>query len=60
MLKHDGKLWSIREWWSGFIFLFIKPGVLRRTIIPWLRFFKKDFHPWDKDNRHLITEWENS
>ena len=30
MLQHEGKLWSIREWASGFRFLFVKPGILRR------------------------------
>ena len=58
MLRNDGKLWSIREWASGFKFLFIKPGMLRRVFPAWLRFFKKDFHPWQVDNRELISAWE--
>jgi len=58
MLKHDGKLWSLREWLSGFKFLFIKPGVLRRVFFAYLHFYKKDFHPWQHDNRELIAEWE--
>jgi len=58
MLQKDGKLWSIREWASGFKFLFIKPGMLRRVFPAWLRFFRKDFHPWQDDNRELIAEWE--
>ena len=39
-------------------YLFIKPGVLRRIFIPWLRFLRKDFHPWQHDNRYLIDAWE--
>jgi len=58
MLQKDGKLWSAREWASGFKFLFIKPGILRRVIPAWLRFFRKDFHPWQVDNRQLVEEWE--
>lgn len=58
MLRNDGKLWSIREWASGFKFLFIKPGMLRRVFPAWLRFLKKDFHPWQVDNRELISAWE--
>lgn len=57
MLQNDGKLWSIREWASGFKFLFIKPGMLRRVFPAWLRFFRKDFHPWQVDNRDLIQQW---
>jgi len=56
MLQLDGKLWSPREWLRGFYFLFGKPGILRRMFIPWLRFFRKDFHPWQNDNRHLVDE----
>lgn len=58
MLQRDGKLWSIREWGSGFKYLFIRPGMLRRTFRPWLSFFRKDFHPWQLDNRALIEQWE--
>jgi predicted metal-dependent hydrolase len=58
ILQKDGKLWSPREWLSGLYFLFIRPGVIRRAFVPWLRFFKKDFHPWQNDNRYLIAEWQ--
>jgi predicted metal-dependent hydrolase len=59
MLKRDGKLWSVREWASGFKYLFIKPGILRRVFRTWLHFFRRDFHPWEFDNRYLIAEWES-
>ena len=59
MLQSDGKLWSVREWLTGFNYLFIRPGVLRRVFIPWLRFMRKDFHPWQHDNRELIEAWES-
>ncbi len=58
MLKHNGKLWSLREWLSGLNYLFIKPGILRRVFSAYLRFYRKDFHPWQHDNRNLIDEWE--
>ena len=58
MLQHEGKLWSIREWASGLRYLFIKPGMLRRVAGAWLSFFRKDFHPWQHDNRDLIADWE--
>ncbi|MGI9205643.1 MAG: metal-dependent hydrolase [Woeseiaceae bacterium] len=59
MLQHEGKLWSIREWARGFKYLFIKPGVLRRVAGAWFGFFRKDFHPWQQDNRELIANWED-
>ncbi|MFQ5547922.1 MAG: metal-dependent hydrolase [Woeseia sp.] len=58
MLRHDGSLWSLREWLSGLNYLFVRPGILRRVLFPYLRFFKKDFHPWQHDNRDLIDTWE--
>lgn len=57
MLKQDGKLWSLRSWASGCKYLFVKPGLLRRVFPAWLRFFRKDFHPWQNDNRDLIQRW---
>ncbi len=59
MLQRDGKLWSFREWAAGFKFLWIKPGVLRRCFPNWVRFWKKHFHPWQDDNRHLLDQWES-
>jgi uncharacterized protein len=58
MLKHDGKLWSLREWLDGFKYLFIKPGILRRVFFSYISFYRKNFHPWQHDNRALINEWE--
>lgn len=58
MLQQDGKLWSPKEWLSGMWFLLVKPGIFRRAFIPWLKFFKRDFHPWNNDNRHLVEAWE--
>ncbi len=59
MLQRDGKLWSVREWVNEFKFLFIKPGMLRHVFPELLRFFRKDFHPWQVYNRELIKDWED-
>jgi hypothetical protein len=60
MLKQDGQLMKIRTLIDAVNFLFIKPGVLRKAFIPWLQFFRNDFHPWQTDNRDMITQWEDS
>ncbi|MBT8077671.1 MAG: metal-dependent hydrolase [Gammaproteobacteria bacterium] len=57
MLRKDGKLWSIREWLSGINYLFVRPGVYRRILPAFLRFLRRDFHPWQHDNRDLIAAW---
>lgn len=58
MLQHQGKLWSLREWLTGAWFLFGKPGIIRCCFVPWLKYFGKNFHPWQNDNRHLVAAWE--
>ncbi len=59
MLQKEGKLWSLSEWWAGMKYLFIRPGILRRVAGPWCRFFRRDFHPWQIDDRDLIARWES-
>ncbi|MBC2665814.1 metal-dependent hydrolase [Novosphingobium flavum] len=41
-------------------YLWVKPGVLRRIVPDWLRFFRPGFHPWDVDDRHLIGAAEQA
>lgn len=59
MLKNDGKHRDPRTWLDALSFLFLRPGILRRSFFPWLRFHRSDFHPWEKDNRDLIMKWDN-
>ncbi len=35
-------------------FLLFTPGVARKVILPWIKFFLPGFHPWNEDDRHLI------
>ena len=35
-------------------FLLFSPGVARKIIVPWVKFFLPGFHPWNEDDRHLI------
>ena len=37
-------------------FMFRSPGLLPRLALPWLDYFRPGFHPWDHDNRHLLTQ----
>ncbi|MBQ0832926.1 metal-dependent hydrolase [Marinobacter sp.] len=56
LLKTDGKLWSLRTWMGGLNFLWGKPGILRKCLPEFLAYFRKDFHPWQQDNRALLEE----
>jgi len=59
MLRAEGKLWSLRTWLSGLNFLWGRPGLLRKSLPQFLSYMRKDFHPWDKDDRELIAQWKS-
>ncbi|MBW0149193.1 metal-dependent hydrolase [Marinobacter arenosus] len=56
LLKTDGKLWSVSTWLGGLNFLWGKPGVIRKCLPEFLAYFRKDFHPWQQDNRRVLEE----
>jgi predicted metal-dependent hydrolase len=47
-----------RTWWRVARYLLVKPGMLRRILPDYLRFFAPRFHPWHRDDRTLIAEVE--
>ncbi|MEH6714676.1 metal-dependent hydrolase [Parasphingorhabdus flavimaris] len=53
LLRQDG-ITGFRAWIGLAHYALVGPAPLRRTIWPWLQFFKPGFHPWDIDDRHLI------
>ncbi|EKF73156.1 hypothetical protein A11A3_15177 [Alcanivorax hongdengensis A-11-3] len=53
-----GHLFNLKGWWQSISFQWLKPGGLRRVIIPWLDWFKPGFHPWDHDNRQFLAEMD--
>lgn len=57
LLARDG----IRGWkaWSGTMkLLWLKPGMLRQALGPYLTYFAPRFHPWDEDDRNLLRDAE--
>lgn len=58
LLKHDGKLREplslARSWWK----YWGPRGYFTRRLPAYLRYFKRDFHPWEEDNRPLIERFE--
>ncbi len=53
LMQQDG-ISKRRAFYSLFKFAFVSPGLLRRTLRPWMRFFVPGFHPWKEDDRALI------
>ena len=58
MLRRDGKLWRPSLWWQGWKFLFFKGGILRRVWPAYKEYFRDGFHPWDRDTRALLHDWQ--
>ncbi len=52
-----GCLWNLRGWAKATSYFWGSPGLFRRILHPWLRYFRPDFHPWQDDNRTAIEHW---
>ena len=53
LYREDG-LKGARIWARTLHYLFINPGVLRRTTPAYLAYYKPGFHPWQHDDRALL------
>jgi len=59
MMRVDGTLWSPREWWSLFRFLFVRPGGMRRVIGKYFLYYRPGFHPRQLDSQKVIDAWKH-
>jgi predicted metal-dependent hydrolase len=55
-LWHDGELFKLRSWRSGWQLLFARGGLVRSIYRPWKRYFAADFHPSQQD-ASLAERW---
>jgi uncharacterized protein len=59
LLRAEGELWKLRTWLDGARFLFgPRRGVVWKILPQWLAFFRRDYHPWQHDDRPLIRKAE--
>jgi len=58
-LSNDGEAMNPHAWGDILSFLFLRPGVVPRSLGDFLSFFRPDFHPWDHDDRALLERWES-
>ena len=58
LLRQDGL--SGAKWkWRVFTYLVVSPGFLRRIFPAWCAYFLPGFHPWNQDDRALISKSES-
>jgi hypothetical protein len=56
-LKQDG-ITGLRAWLGVAKYLLVYPGMLRQVFPAWLSFFRPGFHPWQHDDRDLVSAHE--
>lgn len=56
IMLRDAQGSRVKLWFGGLRYLFGANGILRGLGRPWLDFFKRDFHPWDHDNRQVVAD----
>ena len=54
MLAKDGELWKWRTWRDSVSFAWGKKGVFGPLWREYLKFFRRDFHPWKQDDSALL------
>jgi len=56
LMKADGQLFNLKSWANAANYMWGKPGVFRKLIPAYLRYYRPSFHPWDHDARHLVSK----
>ncbi len=41
-------------------YLWVRPGMFRKIAGAWLKFFLPGFHPWNEDDRALLSAYDSS
>ncbi|MBK8630546.1 MAG: metal-dependent hydrolase [Sphingomonadales bacterium] len=59
LLRQDG-ITGVKAHGKLIWFLLGTPGVLRKLFIPWAAYFLPGFHPWNRDDRHLISSVDSA
>jgi len=56
LMKEDGQLGNMKSWLSGLNYMWGRPGVFRKLLPSYFKFYSPRFHPWDHDARGLVEK----
>ncbi len=56
-LHHDRQLFNMKAWWEAVVYFWIKPGWFSRVPSGYVRYYQKNFHPWNDDNSDIVKLW---
>ena len=54
LMRHSGRMGYLKMWAGAVNFLWGKPGILRQLLPAYLAYYRRDFHPWQHDNRAQV------
>ena len=54
LMTKSGRMTDLKMWAGAANFLWGKPGVLRQLLPAYLAYYRRDFHPWQHDNRAQV------
>jgi hypothetical protein len=58
MLREDPTSIRFRDLAHCARYLYGRGGFIRGLLPGYLRYFRRDFHPWQDDNSHLVSAWQ--
>lgn len=56
LMSEAGEQRNARAWLRAFEWFWVRPGVLRKMLPAYLRYYSPGFHPWNQDTRALVEE----
>ena len=59
LMRQDG-VTGVQAWTRLLWYLWVRPGMFRKIAGAWLKFFLPGFHPWNEDDRHLLSRYQAS
>lgn len=60
LLRKDRQLTNLRSLRHCLSILLVREKVLLKVAAAGVPYLKRDFHPWDRDNRSLIARWKEA
>jgi predicted metal-dependent hydrolase len=56
LMRQDG-VTGFRAWRLLLTYVWVRPGMFRKIAGAWVKYFLPGFHPWNEDDRHLLTAY---
>jgi uncharacterized protein len=56
LMKEDGQLFNLKSWAGAANYMWGKPGVFRKLLPSYFKYYSPNFHPWNHDARDLVEK----